>query len=232
MPPVGNLGRMETAVCSRDVEIRSALVDFILEEYKDSSDLTCLHELSINGGEIRADVAALNGHTHGYEIKSALDSLVRLPAQISAYCNVFEKASLVVDRAHLRKARPLLPPWWGIIEASKTQDKLSLRRTRIARLNPDLCARSIANLLWRDELLKALATFGLDGGLHSKSSAVLVDALIEALSAAEISQVARAMIRARGDWRAAARLRRYGGSSRPRASQLGFRRIFSLNMTE
>jgi len=59
----------------RDAGIRALLLPFIRGEYEGHPDLVCLEEFAIYGGANRADVAALNGCSHGYEIKSDRDTL-------------------------------------------------------------------------------------------------------------------------------------------------------------
>jgi hypothetical protein len=174
-------------------------------------------------------VAALNGISHGYEIKSSSDTLMRLDLQVRAYGSVFDKASLVVAKCHLAGARTVLPRW--LILAAKSDDGVRLSRLRASRLNPGIDARSLANLLWRPELLKALEAYGLDTGLRSKPSAALVEVLTRTFSVAEISHIVRSAIRARGDWQAASRLKRCDGSVRQPASRLRFRCIHPLNMS-
>ncbi|WP_413710765.1 sce7726 family protein [Rhizobium sp. Rhizsp82] len=53
----------------------------------------------------RADLAIWNGKRFiGIEVKSARDSLLRLPAQLAAYRNVFDDVIVVCDRTHFAKA--------------------------------------------------------------------------------------------------------------------------------
>src|SRR5437867_10015901 len=73
-----------------------------------------IDELGLNHGECRADIAVINGKLSGYEIKSDLDSLVRLKRQIRAYDTIFQSASIVVAPRHLRKVIRTVPLHWGI----------------------------------------------------------------------------------------------------------------------
>jgi hypothetical protein len=47
-----------------------------------------LDEFGLEHGEVRVDVAVINGELHGYEIKSERDTLERLPRQVKAYSAV------------------------------------------------------------------------------------------------------------------------------------------------
>src|SRR5206468_8334904 len=117
-------------------------------EHSDCSDLVCIEEFAIYGRANRADVAALNGLSHGYEIKSDRDTLDRLPGQIEAYGAIFERATLVSTSKHLGPAKRLIPKWWGIVEVEPLNDGRSLlHRSREAKINPSLQSRAVASLL-------------------------------------------------------------------------------------
>ena len=207
-----------------DVDIRELLLPFIYREYE-GHEVVCLEELAIYGGVNRADVAALNGVSHGYEIKSERDTLDRLPSQVDAYSAIFERASLVSSPRHLQDARPLIPRWWGIIEIRRAHDTdCYLHRVRESRANPAPHATAVASLLWRNEALDLLTKLGLDGGVRSKPSEFLAARLAERVEVEKLSAHVREILRARGDWRSAARLKQYDGSSQPLSSQLRYRR--------
>ena len=79
----GQETRLNSATNDRD--IRDALRPFVRREYSGTSDdLLFLEEFALYGGETRADLAALNGVSHGYEIKSSRDTLHRLARQVDA----------------------------------------------------------------------------------------------------------------------------------------------------
>lgn len=195
----------------RDAGIRTLLLPFIRQEYAEHPDLLCLEEFAIYGGANRADVAALNGLSHGYEIKSDRDTLERLPNQVDAYSAVFERATLVSAPHHLESAKSIIPEWWGIVEVQSENGGL-LNRIREAQLNPAPCAVSIASLLWRPELLDLLSRLGLDSGVRSKPNDSLVRRLATHVELTRLSSYVRETLRARGEWRSAARLKQCGDS--------------------
>jgi len=80
---------------TNDAQIRELLLPFVRIEHANTSPALLIEEFAIYGGSNRADLAALNGISHGYEIKSDRDTLSRLPDQVSAYGAVFERATLV-----------------------------------------------------------------------------------------------------------------------------------------
>lgn len=59
-------------------------------------------EFSLNGTGIRADLAVLSRHFVGIEIKSASDSLKRLPSQMEGYARYFDRTEVVVAPKHVR----------------------------------------------------------------------------------------------------------------------------------
>lgn len=62
-------------------------------------------ELSLGSSSVRADLALwADGELIGLEIKTARDTLKRLPAQMSAYRRYFDHAVLVVEPKHLPAA--------------------------------------------------------------------------------------------------------------------------------
>lgn len=194
-------------------------------EHVDSSDTLLIEEFSIYGGANRADLAALNGVSHGYEIKSDRDTLSRLPQQVSAYGAIFERATLVTAPRHLRAARKMIPRWWGIVEATSVVGcSVALERIRESKPNPKPHPESIAALLWRSEALALLSNLGLDKGMRSKPMGDLVVRLALEVPIDRLSVSVREALRARGDWRSAARLRRCDDMSQQSASRLSFRR--------
>ena len=73
-----------------------------------------MDEFAILEGSGRIDVAVVNSKLHGYEIKSAVDTLERLPSQQESYSKVFDRITLVADERHIPEAVKILPPWWGL----------------------------------------------------------------------------------------------------------------------
>jgi hypothetical protein len=194
---------------TNDQQIRKLLLPFVHQEHNGPSEMLLIEEFAIFGGANRADVAALNGISHGYEIKSDRDSLSRLPQQVAAYGAIFEFATLVSTVRHLQDARKIIPRWWGIIKASSPDgDGIRLERIRESHNNPAPHAESIASLLWRPEALRLLTSLGLDRGVRSKPMEHLVARLAREMPVEKLSAFVREALRARGDWRAAARLRR------------------------
>jgi len=133
----------------RDGDVRRALHRELEYEHRGDADTMFVDELSICG-MARVDVAVVNGSMSAYELKSARDTLARLPVQVEWYSKVVDHATLVVADRHLNHAAPLLPPWWGVIIATG-DEQVTLTSERPAKLNPDINPGALVRLLWRDE---------------------------------------------------------------------------------
>ena len=135
-----------------------------------------LNELGLRQGDTRVDVAVINGELSGYEIKSAADTLERLPHQQELYSQVLDRAWLVSTPERIATLERDLPAWWGLIAATGEPD-VSLEVIRLASLNKDPDPVAIAQLLWRDEALGLLSVIGADKGVTSKPRRVLWERL-------------------------------------------------------
>jgi hypothetical protein len=117
-------------------------------------------EMGLCLGETRVDVAVVNGHLHGYEIKSERDTLSRLPTQVLLYDRVLDYSTIVCGQRHLKHVLNLVPARWGVIEAVNTSEGLALKTVRAAKINRSLDRLAIAQLLWRDEAAAILVARG------------------------------------------------------------------------
>ncbi|MGH9434699.1 MAG: sce7726 family protein [Terriglobia bacterium] len=208
-----------------DAVVRAPLRSLALAEH---TDAVLIEEFGIWGGSIRADLVVLNGVKHGYEIKTARDSLRRLPGQIEAYGAVFEFATLVSADCHIPEASKMIPPWWGIIRIAEAPGAgVQLERTREATNNPHRRAEAVAALLWRPEAMRILTSLGLSGGIKSKPMRYLTWRLASEVPLDRLSTYVREALRARGDWRSAGRLKQYDVTSRRSAKLLRCRPLLS-----
>ena len=129
-----------------------------------------LEELGLCQGDVRVDVAVVNGELSGFEIKSPADTLARWPKQRRVYSKVVDRAWLVATEKTLGAAK--VPSWWGLIKIVQTHERLGLRVVREAAMNPRPDAYSIARLLWRDEAITALDGLGRARGVRTKRRAL------------------------------------------------------------
>lgn len=202
--------RQVTQSC--DAIIRPFLRQHVAREYPGES-LLILDEFPLFGGDVRADMVAMNGAIHGYEIKSDRDRLTRLPRQVEAYGAVFDRASVVLSASHIDPARSLLPEWWEILEVQSVGGGFTFRRLRRGRENPKREARALAALLWKAEALAILEAVDLDAGMRSATMSEMMDMLAENVSIKKLSALVRQRLLTRGDWLAASRRKRGDGKS-------------------
>lgn len=133
----------------------------------------------------------------GYEIKSDLDSLRRLPRQIDAYRDVVERAYLVVGERHRAAAVDLVPDWWGVWLARRSSsEKVGLSELRRGRLNPSINPLAVTTFLSRRDLVDALTAMG-ERQLSSRAVDDLRTLLVGRLGASRAVAVARTKLRER-----------------------------------
>lgn len=142
-----------------DFKVRSLLLNELNEIYGRCNDTRIINELGLDNGAARIDVAVVNGIMHGYEIKSDLDNLGRLPRQMEYYNRAFERMTIVVSRKYLSEVKELIPEWWGIKVISADQSRLiNVRKGRkVSKQDPTL----IIKLLWKKELEGLIDHLGL-----------------------------------------------------------------------
>ncbi len=156
-----------------------------------------LEELGLCRGQVRIDLAVVNGLLHGFEIKSDRDSLRRLRLQAEVYSRVFERMTLVVAARHLTGAMELVPPWWGVLRIEQRLTGPRFCTVRRGRRNPARDPRTLVELLWRDEALELLDSRGAARGARAKPRSLVWDRLCEVLDLNEIAATVCVSLKAR-----------------------------------
>lgn len=154
-------------------------------------------------GELgRIDLASIGEKLVGYELKSDLDSLARLPRQMDAYGKVFEYCTLVVTSRHLAKARKVLKRSWGLAVVERSEaGTLFYRQVRKATETRGQDKVVLAELLWRDELLRALDTLNSARGYRSATRPELAQRLVSITERDQLRDIVSQTITARQGWR-------------------------------
>jgi hypothetical protein len=196
MSPAGTLfvGKKRIGKHANDADVRALLREYLHDLNRDT-DTVLLEELGLCQGDVRVDVATVNGELSGFEIKSPSDTLARWPNQLKVYSKVVDRAWLVAPTKAIDKA--VAPEWWGLIGVFEVGDRLALRVARPSGLNPKPDPRSIAKLLWRDEALEVLRNAGHARGVMTKSRAKIWKRLIETVSLEDLRASVRAALRRR-----------------------------------
>ncbi len=186
----------------KDIDIRSAALSRLLTHAQQCANTLVLEELGLAHGASRVDIAVINGHIRGVEIKAEADSLERLPRQVQAYGLVVDRATLIASERHLHAAFELLPAWWGVIVARRAANgSIVFRRLRAERANRDTDAVSVARLLWRNEVYAALSEMGCESKLLREPRATLYEELARRMPKTQLAALVRTTLKSRTSWR-------------------------------
>lgn len=188
---------MKSAIALSDPDIRPALRARLRGEHAAESDTVFIEELGLCRGQVRVDLAVVNGSLHGYEIKSDRDSLRRLAGQVDFYGRVLDRATLVVGHRHLSEALSMVPHWWGILVVEPKGGSLRFKTIRRGSRNPARDARSIVELLWLDAAVALLADRGVERGFRGKPRRKVWDRVCEVFRIDEIAAAVRNQLKAR-----------------------------------
>lgn len=185
----------------RDADIRRALERELRRTHGRDPQTLIVHELGLCQGKARVDMALINGTVNGFEIKSQLDTLHRLPAQLRVYEKALDSITLVAGERHIDAGIDKIPDWWGVWSARGIRRSIRFEVLREADENPNVDPLAMVQLLWRDEALAALTEHGLDRGVRTKRRRLIWKRLATSVSPDELRDVVRRALIARGDWR-------------------------------
>lgn len=180
----------------RDYDIRNLLKEFHLLKYKNDGKSKVVEEFTITSAGARIDLAVINSRLHGFEIKSASDTLSRLPTQMKAYAKVFDYVSVVTEGKHYESLCNALPEWVGIYVCTNNK----IRRIRKEALNTERSSFNIAKLLWKDELIDVLKTAQIPYSRKERSWQ-LCELIEKHMSPDQISKHVRDKLKKRTDWK-------------------------------
>lgn len=161
-----------------------------------------LNEFGLNHGKCRADIAIINGHLIGYEIKSDLDSFRRLQEQIISYNAIFDRTYLIVTERHLKDVDDFLPDWWGVITAIEgPRGAIHFKTVKRARRNANVDDFAIAKLLWRSEAQEILRNLGIRGKQSEEKRDNLYGYIVRKMNSVELRKTVRDFLVKRKNWR-------------------------------
>lgn len=190
-----------------DLGIRQALKDRLIARFAKEPTALIIDELPLNKGEARADIVVIGSKLHGYEIKSNLDTLVRLPQQVKNYSEVFGYVSLVVGYKHAYEAAKIIPDWWGLILAEVTRkEHIRLIVARKSQRNPEPDKMALVRLLWRDEAISILDQYNMLTGVRSKPNEEIYKRIVDNLDWNMLHTMVCQKLRLRENWRVDASL--------------------------
>lgn len=186
----------------RDSDVRQAAYRRLLTHAQACPDTLVIDELGLDHGSCRIDIAVINGHIRGVEIKAEADTLERLPRQVTAYGEVVDKALLIVAPKHLDLATTMVPDWWGIMVAERGAGQaVKFRRVRPERSNKAIDPLVLARLLWRPEAQAVLRGLGVIERELRVPRETLYRMLAERLPLRRLARTVRETLKGRTTWR-------------------------------
>jgi hypothetical protein len=140
-----------------DPQMREALFTYLDAKH---TKIRIIDEKNI--GRSRADLmAVIDGIIIGYEIKSDLDSYVRLKKQVRNYNKFFDICYVVVGKSHQKGVIKHVPEFWGILVISEEHGQVNVFELRTADMNPKDITANKLSLLWKREIQNIAIKNGL-----------------------------------------------------------------------
>lgn len=167
----------------------------------DDTSALIVKELHICNGRSIVDLAIINDSLNAFEIKSNADSLARLPAQIEHYNKVFDYITIVVGESHLEKVIKVVPGFWGIWSVVVSEVEVVTNVIRKESKNLDKDAFSIAQLLWKEEILDLLQRNNMHKGMAAKRKWLLWEFLAKSFTLHDLTNEVKYYLKSRGKWR-------------------------------
>lgn len=183
----------------KDCDIRNIFIEE-LKKNNPQYDLRIIEEMAVCDGDARVDIAVINDILHGYEIKSDADTLERLSLQQKCYDRTFDKISIIVGEKFKDKIDSYIPEHWGIFVITKNNNKFKIRRKRPAKINKNIDASALLELLWKEEIVSLLKNAGIKG-LSGKNRRILRKIAEENISLIQIKDFTRKTLKNRKNWR-------------------------------
>jgi hypothetical protein len=188
---------MEMLLNEKDV--RNLLMLELNETYNGDPNTRIVNELGIDFGASRVDVAVINGIMHGFEIKSDLDTLNRLPRQISYYNKIFERMTIVSSRKYYDEVKELVPNWWGIKVISADGTRLINKRKgkMVNQQSKDL----LLKLLWKKDLENFIDFLGFPKKMKKMKKNQLLEIFSQEVDIKEVRHFTYLALKNRLNWR-------------------------------
>lgn len=182
--------------------IRAALRTRYLRHHIGRHDVLVIDELGLAHAQSRIDLVVFNGNLHGYEIKSAADTLGRLPRQLAIYTDVLQKLTLVLATRHLAAAQAIAPAWCGLTEIVEgPRGGILFVNQRRSRVNPDVDPFMMAHLLWHSEAQDLLRAIGASNADVNAPRKQLYRLLADEIPVRELAPAIKAAMASRTGWR-------------------------------
>ena len=181
-----------------DPQIREMLLNTFLKKYRSNEHSLILEEVGILNGNSIVDFAVFSPYfNQAFEIKSAQDSLTRLPKQLQDYIQVFDYTTVITQPSHLEHVQRICPKFIGIMVVYNDGDMEYVQKPTAS---PVINKKKLLKILWRDEVYKFLKSKGIKG--HSGSTnAKIKKVACEIATIQEIRQLIFTTLKNRPDWK-------------------------------
>jgi hypothetical protein len=164
---------------------------------KDNSTVV-VDELSVNNANARADVVAINGELHCFEIKSDVDTFKRLENQMQNYLRIFDRINFVTTEKHITNLSNRLPDCAGIYILRKKNHNISFEKIRSNQNNANIEKYSVFNLLWNIEMKFLVKKAGIKGYTKMNNNEVC-DAIIDKITFKDLRYCIRSLLKIRSE---------------------------------
>lgn len=183
-----------------DPLIRQVLRKTELLQFINDPNSKVVEELKLPAASARIDFAVVNGHLHGYEIKSAQDTLQRLPSQIIAYSKVFDYLTVVTEEKYYERILKILPEWVSLSICSNKDGENQFNQKKDGFINQEKSGFHVAKLLWKDEVIDILSTLNIP---FKKKQTLwnLCDTLSKSIEISKLSDLVREKLKKREQWK-------------------------------
>jgi hypothetical protein len=181
-----------------DPQIREMLLNTFLKKYQANRQALILEEVGVMHGNSIVDLAVFSPvYNQAFEIKSADDSLDRLPKQLKDYIQVFDYTTVITQPSHLEHVKIICPKFVGILVVYNDWDMEYVQKPTAS---PVVNKKKLIQVLWREEVYEFLKSKGIKG--HSGSSNAKVKKVAcENFSLQEIRQLVFNTLKTRPDWK-------------------------------
>ena len=138
-------------------QIKAAIIDRLFATGA-LDDAVLINEMVVANWSRRVDLAVANGRLHAFEVKSDLDTLRRLPGQLSTYLDRFDKVTIVTTSRFAKIIRDMTDDCVEIWEASETSEGVALKIIRRGRSADVVNRRVLCGFLHKPELVSYLTS--------------------------------------------------------------------------
>ncbi len=184
----------------KDANIREIMKRTELSQYINDPFSKVVPELKLPVVKARIDIAVINGHLHGYEIKSASDTLQRLPSQLTAYSKVFDYITIVTELKYHERILNIVPEWVGVCVCSDNKNEKEFEVKKVATINSNKEGFFISKLLWHDELVEALTEQKIPVNKYARNW-ILCEIMARHIPINKLSEIVRDKLKKRENWK-------------------------------